>query len=32
MAAGAGTISFRDWELPPEVERVMVAYTLTALA
>jgi hypothetical protein len=31
MAQGAGTISFRDWELPPEIVRVMVAYTPTAV-
>ena len=32
MAQGAGTVSFRDWELPPEVVSVMVAYTPTAVA
>lgn len=31
MAHGAGTVSYRDWELPPEVRSVMVAYTRTAL-
>lgn len=32
MAEGAGTVTYRDWELPPEVLRVMRAYTRTALA
>jgi hypothetical protein len=27
MANGAGTVSYRSWELPPEVVRVMNAYT-----
>jgi hypothetical protein len=31
MAQGAGTIRFRDWEFPPEVLRVMKAYTRTAV-
>lgn len=31
MAHGAGTISFRDWELPPEVVRVLVNYTRTSM-
>lgn len=32
MAQGAGTTSFRDWWLPPEVERVILAYKRQALA
>jgi hypothetical protein len=31
MASGAGTVSFRSWELPPEVVGVMNAYTRRAL-
>ena len=31
MAQGAGTISYRDWELPPEVVSVMDAYSRRAL-
>ena len=29
MAGGAGTIRFRDWYMPPEVERVVQAYSRT---
>jgi hypothetical protein len=32
MAQGAGTISFRDWEFPPEVKSVMDHYRRRALA
>lgn len=31
MAHGAGTVSYRDWELPPEVRSVMTAYTRVAI-
>jgi hypothetical protein len=31
MAAGAGTVTYRDWELPPEVERVISNYSRTAV-
>ncbi len=31
MAQGAGTISFRDWELPKEVQRVIDFYSRTAV-
>ncbi len=31
MAAGAGTITFRDWELPPDVVSVMGNYSRTAI-
>ncbi len=31
MANGAGTVSYRNWELPPEVISVMNAYTRRAL-
>lgn len=31
MANGAGTVSYRNWELPPEVLSVMNAYTRRAL-
>lgn len=31
MANGAGTVSYRNWELPPEVVSVMNAYTRRAL-
>lgn len=31
MAMGAGTISFRDWELPPDVCSVMDNYSRTAI-
>jgi hypothetical protein len=31
MAAGAGTVTYRDWELPPEVERVIQNYSRTAV-
>lgn len=32
MASGAGTVSYRDWELPPEVRSVMDHYRRRALA
>jgi hypothetical protein len=31
MAAGAGTITFRDWELPPDVVSVMNNYSRAAI-
>jgi hypothetical protein len=31
MAQGAGTITFRDWELPPDVVSVMNNYSRTAI-
>jgi hypothetical protein len=31
MSHGAGTVTYRDWELPKEIRSVMVAYTRTAV-
>lgn len=31
MAAGAGTISYRDWQLPPEVQKTILDYTRFAI-
>lgn len=31
LAAGAGTVTYRGWEIPPEVERVIQAYSRSAI-